>query len=163
MPIVARRVVDQHLAGPSAACSAPKARLERRDVAQVRGLEAERGAPALERVGQRLAALAIEVDEADLGALRGEGAHDLLADPRGAAGDEDDGVLQARIAGKGHRGSLPRGGSAGAAAAGTLRPRPAPINPVAAHPLDSAGRDPKMAVVGRRGGEAGDDQGLAVQ
>jgi hypothetical protein len=72
------------------------------DLAQVAGLEADLGALPPHFVGERAAARGVDVDEADPRALGSEGAHDLGADPRRAAGDEHHGVLEARVDGEGH-------------------------------------------------------------
>ena len=48
----------------------------------------------------------LHVDEGDVGLLRDKGLHHRCADPRPTAGDEDDFVVQRRIACVGHGGLI---------------------------------------------------------
>jgi hypothetical protein len=66
------------------------------------GLEADLGALSLQLFRERAAPLGIHVDEADPRALGRKRTDSLCADAGCAAGDEDCGVLQARIDGKRH-------------------------------------------------------------
>ena len=91
LPVVAGvvgGVVDEDRGRPERLGDLRDRRLQGRDVGDVGRHEAHRGAGVAELAGKRLAALPHDVDEADLGALAGEGAHDRLADAAGAAGDE---------------------------------------------------------------------------
>ena len=78
------------------------------DVAKVGFLEVDGGAGVREFCGESGAARLVEVDEADARVLVVEGADDLLADARGAAGDVDGGGIEAGIGGAGHRWLLVR-------------------------------------------------------
>ena len=85
--------------GPKASRIRPIARLQRRDVLQVRLLEAHLPARAVEPLRQRPARLDRDVEKAHPRALGGEGLDDRGPDAGGAAGDHDGLVAQIGIAG----------------------------------------------------------------
>ena len=101
--VVVGGVVDEH--GDRSELGARRraiAAAQRVDVGQV-AVQEQRPVPALAELGdQRLRRLGLDVDEGDLGAVAGKGAHHRGADARAAAGDEHDATGQAGIAGEIH-------------------------------------------------------------
>ena len=103
MAVVARGVVDQHRGRPERGFQGTERPLQILDVAEVAALEGDRRASVLKLLGERRAALRVEVDEADPGTLRRKSAHHLHADAARTAADEDHLALEARIDCEGFR------------------------------------------------------------
>ena len=103
MPVVARGVVDQHGSRTERRLQSSERPLQLIYVAQVAAFESDRGAFTLQLLRKRRASRLVEIDKADLRALRGEGPHQLHADAARTAGDIDDLALQARIDREGFR------------------------------------------------------------
>lgn len=96
MTIVIGRIVDEDADRPERLTDLGDGGLEGRNVGDVAANE-----ESADRIGQRLALVFEDVDEADFRALCGEGADDIGADAGGAAGDEDDPAGKAGVNGEG--------------------------------------------------------------
>ena len=95
MPVVARGIVDQRGDRPVLGGHLADRRLIGLHVADVAFDEERTGLPD-QRLGGRL----VDVDEADLRALRREMLDDRGADARAAAGNEDAAILETWVGGK---------------------------------------------------------------
>src|SRR5690348_3222464 len=92
-----RGVVDQDEYGPEELADRCYRALQRRNVGEIARLEMHGRSRLGKLPHQGARGLHGDVDEGYLGVLRGELAHDRLADARAAAGDQNDLVLQVRI------------------------------------------------------------------
>ena len=88
MALVVRGVVDQDGDRPEGAAHPRDRGPQRRDVGEIRVLEAYARAAAVQFVGEGAGLGLLDVDEGGLRLLLDEAAHDRLADARAAAGDE---------------------------------------------------------------------------
>jgi hypothetical protein len=102
MPVVAGGIIDEDHCRTERRFESGEGALQSVDIAQVAGLEVDLGALSLQLLRERAAPLRVDVDETDPGALCHERTDDLRSYARCAAGDEDHGLLQARIEGKGY-------------------------------------------------------------